>query len=69
MIEKHLCEELSGISIFTDSTLEKEQILIGRKEGKKNFVLMHPDIYELIFSEDKLNNERYEKLKRILEEL
>lgn len=68
MIEKHLCEELYGISIFTDSTLEKEQILIGHKEGKKNFVLMHPETYELIFSEDKINNKRYEKLKRILDD-
>ena len=70
MLERAQCE-FTNIPIYIDPYMKVDEILVGHKEGdgKKNFIIIHPETQKLLFSEERINDERYEKLKRILDEL
>jgi hypothetical protein len=74
MIEK--CDELTGvfnIPIYKDQYAEKNTFLIGRQTGgKANFIVMNSETCDQmveLWNEQFINDERFKKLKEILEEL
>lgn len=66
MIEKSPYN-INGIPIYIDPLMDSNEILVGRKDGIKNFAIVSKEIYNVFFIEERLNDERYEKLKRILD--
>lgn len=46
--------------------MDSENILLGRK-GILDFVIVSNEIYNVFFIEERVNDERYDKLKRILD--
>ena len=63
---------INGIPIYIDPHSDKNNILVGRKSDqpkKANFIIMNPEIYNVLFEEEKINQERYDKLSKILNEI
>jgi len=62
---------INGIPIYIDPHSETNNILVGRKSGqpKANYLVMNPEIYNILFEEEKINQERYDKLSKILNEI
>lgn len=67
MIEKTLYD-INGIPVYIDPLIDSKEILVGRKQGisRPNFVVISKEIYNIFFIEERINDERYEKLRRIL---
>ena len=66
-----LGNSINGIPIYIDPHSETNNILVGRKSGqpKANYLVMNPEIYNILFEEEKINQERYDKLSKILNEI
>jgi len=63
---------INGIPIYIDPYSDKNNILVGRKSDqskKANYIIMNPEIYNILFEEEKINQERYDKLSKILNEI
>ena len=59
---------INGIPIYVDPHSEKDTIYVGRK-GDANWIIMNPEVYDILFEEEKINQDRYDKLSKILEEI
>lgn len=72
VIEKVELNWTSDIPVYLDRLCDKNTVLIGRNSNTptKKFIIVSSDVYEILkWNEYDINDERYKKLKAILDEI